>query len=356
MPTEKNNSYFIYLANKLSLINQFLSFPNPSVGAVSVSKNQIISTGVTGPNGSPHAEYDSIKNAKNKKIEKLYVSLIPCTHKGKNPSCTKIIKKKKIKKVIYSSDDYDVRVINHSKYDLKKNKVKISKISMNNPCFNEIKKYNYSKKNELPYVTAKLAISSDYFTKNKNKKYFTNKKALKYAHLLRYKNDSIIVGKNTFEDDLPLLNCRIKGIKKKNKIFLINQNLKFSKNGYKHLAKIKPYIFHSSKNNYLIKKLKLYCNLIYIPCVQNKKIETKLICKKIFKLNCRKLLVEGGLKTQELFLKDNLINEFLIVKSDKNFSKKGRIKALELYKNIKTKFKSEKPFRLDDNRIFRYYS
>ena len=299
MPTEKNNSYFIYLANKLSLINQFLSFPNPSVGAVSVSKNQIISTGVTGPNGSPHAEYDSIKNAKNKKIEKLYVSLIPCTHKGKNPSCTKIIKKKKIKKVIYSSDDYDVRVINHSKYDLKKNKVKISKISMNNPCFNEIKKYNYSKKNELHYITAKLAISSDCFTKNKNKKYFTNKKALKYAHLLRYKNDSIIVGKNTFEGDLPLLNCRIKGIKKKNKIFLINQNLKFSKNGYKHLAKIKPYIFHSSKNNYLIKKLKLYCNLIYIPCVQNKNIETKLICKKIFKLNCRKLLVEGGLKTQE---------------------------------------------------------
>ena len=356
MPTEKNNSYFIYLANKLSLINQFLSFPNPSVGAVSVSKNQIISTGVTGPNGSPHAEYDTIKNAKNKKIEKLYVSLIPCAHKGKNPSCTKIIKKKKIKKVIYSSDDYDVRVINHSKYDLKKNKVKISKISMNNPCFNEIKKYNYSKKNELPYITAKLAISSDCFTKNKNKKYFTNKKALKYAHLLRYKNDSIIVGKNTFEDDLPLLNCRIKGIKKKNKIFLINQNLKFSENGYKHLAKIKPYIFHSSKNNYLIKKLKLYCNLIYIPCVQNKNIETKLICKKIFKLNCRKLLVEGGLKTQELFLKDNLINEFLIVKSDKNFSKKGRIKALELYKNIKTKFKSEKPFRLDDNRIFRYYS
>ena len=75
-----------------------------------------------------------------------------------------------------------------------------------------------------------------------------------------------------------------------------------------------------------------------------------------FKLDCRKLLVEGGLKTQELFLKDNLINEFLIVKSDKNFKKKGRIKALELYKNIKTKFKSEKPFRLDDYRIFRYYS
>ena len=54
--------------------------------------------------------------------------------------------KKKIKKVIYSFDDYDVRVINRAKYDLKKNKVTISKISINNPCFNEIKNYNYSKK------------------------------------------------------------------------------------------------------------------------------------------------------------------------------------------------------------------
>ncbi len=356
MPTEKNNFYFVYLANKLSLINQFSSFPNPSVGAISVFKNEIISTGITGQNGSPHAEYESIKNSKNKKVEKLYVSLIPCAHKGKNPSCAKIIKMKKIKKVVYSFDDYDVRVINYSKHYLKKNKVTINKILINNPCFNEIKNYNYSKKNELPYITAKLAISSDYFSKNKNKKYFTNKKALKYAHLVRYKNDSILVGKNTFEDDLPLLNCRIKGIKKKNKIFLINQNLKFSKNSYKHLTKIKPYIFHSSKNNNLIKKIKLHCNLIYIPCDLNKNIDTRLICKKIFKLNCRKLLVEGGLKTQELFFNNDMINEFLIVKSNKKFNKKGRLKVLKLYKNIKTKFKSEKPFCLDDNKIFRYYS
>jgi len=100
----------------------------------------------------------------------------------------------------------------------------------------------------------------------------------------------------------------------------------------------------------------LYCNLIYIPCGLNQNIDTKLICKKIFKLNCRKLLIEGGLKTQELFLKNNLLNEFLIIKSDKKFKKKGMIKALKLSKNIKTRFKSEKPFRLDDNNIFRYYS
>ena len=80
----------------------------------------------------------------------------------------------------------------------------------------------------------------------------------------------------------------------------------------------------------------MHCNLIYIPCSLNKNIDTKLICKKIFKLNCRKLLVEGGLKTQELFLKNNLLNEFLIIKSDKKFSKKRpdkSFKAMQKYKN-----------------------
>ena len=355
MPTEKNNSYFVYLANKLSLINQFTTFPNPSVGAVSVFKKQIISTGITGRNGSPHAEYDAIKKAKNKKIDKIYVSLIPCSHIGKNPSCAKIIIKKKIKKVFYSSDDLDHRVKNYSKNKLKKNKVIISKIPVNDLCFQEIKNYNYSKKKKLPFITSKLAISSDYYSKHKNKKYFTNKKALKYAHLMRYKNDSILIGKNTFEDDLPLLNCRINGIKKKNKVFLINRNLVFSKVSYRHLVKIKPYIFHCSKNENLIKKIKQCCNLIYIPNNLNKDINVKLICRKIFNLNCRKLLIEGGLKTHNIFLKNNLINEFLIVKSDKKFRNKGKLKAINLCKSIKNKLKFEKNFRLDDNEIFRYY-
>ena len=66
-------------------------------------------------------------------------------------------------------------------------------------------------------------------------------------------------------------------------------------------------------------------------------------------------MIEGGLKTHHVFLKNNLINEFLIVKSDKKFKKKGKAKAINLCKNIKNKLKSEKNFHLDDNKIFRYY-
>ena len=38
---------------------------NPSVGCVITSDNEIISIGVTGRNGSPHAEYNAINKIKN---------------------------------------------------------------------------------------------------------------------------------------------------------------------------------------------------------------------------------------------------------------------------------------------------
>mgnify|MGYP005758072495 CR=1 FL=1 len=64
------NKYFLNLSNKLSEINQFVTFPNPCVGAVLVCKNNI-STSYTGIDGSPHAEYKLLKDRKN-----IYLSLI----------------------------------------------------------------------------------------------------------------------------------------------------------------------------------------------------------------------------------------------------------------------------------------
>ena len=102
MPKLKNNldNYFLNLSNKLSEINQFETFPNPCVGAVLVNKNKI-ETSYTGKKGSPHAEYQLLKNKNNLAKSLLYTSLEPCCHKGKNPACVDIIIKKKNKKNLY---------------------------------------------------------------------------------------------------------------------------------------------------------------------------------------------------------------------------------------------------------------
>ena len=77
---------------------------NPSVGCVITSNNKIISIGVTGKNGTPHAEHNAIHGIKNFPINTtVYVTLEPCSHSGKNPPCTNLLIKKKL---TYPALDY----------------------------------------------------------------------------------------------------------------------------------------------------------------------------------------------------------------------------------------------------------
>ena len=103
--------------------NYGLTGENPSVGCVLVKNNQIISTGVTGLDGRPHAEANAIKNSlTNVQGSTLYVTLEPCNHYGKTPPCTNLIKNKKIKNVVYVflSDDelksLNVKYLKHDYY------------------------------------------------------------------------------------------------------------------------------------------------------------------------------------------------------------------------------------------------
>ena len=97
-----NHIYYMDQALSLAKINQGLTGENPSVGCVLVKKDQIISSGVTGINGRPHAEVNAINNSKEKvNGSTLYVTLEPCNHYGKTPPCTNLIKKKKIVKKIF---------------------------------------------------------------------------------------------------------------------------------------------------------------------------------------------------------------------------------------------------------------
>ena len=74
--------------------------------------------------------------------------------------------------------------------------------------------YQHIKKNNIPFVTAKLAISKDNYTAHKNKKWITNKYSRGRVHLLRSCHDCIISSSETVTKDNSRLNCRIYGLEK----------------------------------------------------------------------------------------------------------------------------------------------
>jgi len=116
------DSFYIKLAYQQAEINIGSTGSNPSVGAVVVKNNSIISSGYTSLNGRPHAESNALKNKLNYKKSDFYVTLEPCSHYGKTPPCTKKIISKKINRVVFSINDVDLRSKNQASKKLLKKK------------------------------------------------------------------------------------------------------------------------------------------------------------------------------------------------------------------------------------------
>ena len=210
----KKDNKFMSLALDLARARHGLTGVNPSVGCVIVKNDKIISIGQTGYNGRPHAEQNAIKDSnEDLKGSKMYVTLEPCNHYGQTPPCTREIIKNKIKEVIYSIEDIDKKVKGKSFKILRLKNIKVKKGLLKKDVNKFYIPYFYNRKNKIPYVTGKIAVSKNNLIYNKNTKRITDVHSDKFTHFLRYQNDSLLISYKTLNIDNPKLNCRIAGLK-----------------------------------------------------------------------------------------------------------------------------------------------
>tara|TARA_B110001454_G_scaffold194643_1_gene196358 strand:- start:3509 stop:4501 length:993 start_codon:yes stop_codon:yes gene_type:complete len=313
---------------------------------VIVKNDEVISFGQTGLNGIPHAEYNAIKSCKkNLKGSKIYVSLEPCTHYGKTPPCSDIIIRSKIKEVIFSIIDPDITTKSKSFKIFKKKRIKVKLGLLHNEAKKIYKPYIYNKSKKMPFVTGKLAISKDKFIYSKKQKKITNKYSDGISHLLRYRNDSILISNKTLNIDNPKLNCRIQGLSHYSpKRIILDRNLSIKR---------KSYIFQTStKKNTLIfynkgalKKINLLkkkgVKLIKLKTDNNNFFNLKLVLNKIYSLGCRNLLVEGGKTLTNSFLKHNIFNQFYLFQSSNKLGKTAKLNVYSELNQLSCKYKKK---------------
>ncbi len=322
----RNHNFYLNLAFQLAEKNLGHTKLNPSVGSVIVKNDTVISSGVTSMSGRPHSEYNALKNLKNCSGATLYTTLEPCTHYGKTPPCVDIIVRKKIKNVFYAFEDPDVRTFKKAKKILNNNGISC-KLIKSKDYSNFYKGYYINKKSEIPYITAKIALSKDYLTINKKNKWITNIFSRKTVHLLRYKYDCILSTSKSVNYDNSLLNCRINGLDKyKPALFIVDLNLKLRKNLLLNslLKKRKTYLITLKKN---LKKIKNYkkigYKIILINSLENKKDFEKLN-KKIYKMGYSRMFIETGPTFLKSLIKNKIIDELFIFKSINKLGKKGK--------------------------------
>ena len=322
--------FYMNLALNLARDRYGLTGENPPVGCVIVKNEEIISTGQTGINGRPHAEYNAIKSCKKKlKGSKIYVSLEPCTHYGKTPPCSNLIIDSKIKEVIFPIIDVDERTKSKSFKVFKKIKIKVKSGLLKKKAEKFYKPYIYNKTNNLPFVTGKIAISKDEFIYSNKKRRITNQFSESISHLLRYKNDSILISSKTLNIDNPKLNCRINGLDNYSpKRVILDRNLSIKKNSFvfKNATGKNTIIFYENGSIRKIDLLKKKgVKLIKLVTDNNNFFDLKLVLNKIYSLGCRNLLVEGGKLLSDSFFKHNLFNKFYLFKSPIKLASNGKL-------------------------------
>ncbi len=167
--------------------------------------------------------------------------------------------------------------------------------------------------NSKPRITLSAAITLDGKIGQKNKHIVLSSKSDKIrVHKLRAKSDAILVGKNTVEQDDPLLTVRY--AKGKNPIRIILDSHGTIKNDsriIKTCKRVPTIIVVSelvSKSN-LNRLRKLPIDVII--CGKNQVHITKLVSI-LLKMGIKTILLEGGGTLNRSFLKKNMINEMII--------------------------------------------
>ena len=352
--TDKN---FMRLAFEKASQNVGSTNQNPSVGCVIVKDGAVISSGVTSIKGRPHAEVNALKKNKNFYGSTMYVTLEPCVHRGKTQACIKTILKKKIKKVYYPILDFDTRTRNKAKKILNKNKINVKIGILGSQALNFYKSYSLLKsKKSLPFLDAKIAISKDFFSVNKKKKWITNEFSREKVHLIRSKYDCILSTYKSVNKDNSRLNCRIKGLEKLSPSrVIIDRNLKLKKNLdiFDSTKNIKTYVITSKHNrkkeNFLRSK-----NVKIIKISEKKKhFSYEKILLQLKKIGFSRILCESGLHTTNRLLKNRLIHNLYVFVSAKRLSKNGKNSYRGLLNKTKFKKKEKIDVELSGDQLYR---
>ncbi len=337
----QNEEFFMQRCIDLAQKGKGRVAPNPVVGSVIVYNGKVIGEGYHERFGSHHAEVNAINNVKDKSLLSkctLYVSLEPCSHFGKTPPCSDLIIKHKIPEVVIGCIDTYSEVSGTGIEKMRNAGIDVEIGIMGKRSRELNKRFFTFHEKKRPYIILKWAKSKDGFIAPKDQKepfWMTSKESKKLVHKWRSEEDAILIGRITAEKDNPSLTVR--EIKGDNPIrIVIDKDLKLSEN---------LNLFNSESKTIIFNKIKSYNTSYsnYIKINFNNLINN--ILEELYKQNIQSIIIEGGTKTLQSFINDNLWDEARIFTANKKLVDGVKVPTIE------GKIISEKEIGVDKLRI-----
>lgn len=188
--------------------------PNPMVGAVVVKDGNVIGRGYHKKAGTPHAEIHALNDAGMEAHDgTLYVTLEPCSHRGRTLPCADFIIQSRVARVVVAMLDPNPLVNGNGVRKLREAGIRVD-VGLLERETRELNtffiKYISTK---IPYVLLKAAVTLDgrIATRTGASRWITGEAARERGHEIRNRVDAILVGVNTVLKDNPSLTTRLPG-------------------------------------------------------------------------------------------------------------------------------------------------
>ncbi|WP_346354536.1 bifunctional diaminohydroxyphosphoribosylaminopyrimidine deaminase/5-amino-6-(5-phosphoribosylamino)uracil reductase RibD [Azotosporobacter soli] len=203
---------FMHLALQLAKLAEGRTTPNPLVGAVIVKEGRVVGQGWHRKAGTAHAEIHALRQAGDlARGADIYVTLEPCSHRGRTGPCAKALAEAGVKRVFVAMLDPNPLVAGKGLAYLRQAGIEVVEGVLAAEAARQNIVFLKWISTGLPFVSLKTAMSLDgkVAAKTGHSQWITGSAARERVHHLRDCHDAILTGIGTVLKDDPQLTTRL---------------------------------------------------------------------------------------------------------------------------------------------------
>ncbi len=202
---------FLERALELAEKGRGTTHPNPVVGAVVVSDEEIVGEGWHERKGEAHAEVNALAAAGERaRGATVYVTLEPCAHHADTPPCADALIEAGVARVVVGQRDPNPHVDGGGLERLRSAGIDadVAEDDLGFRCRQQIEEWRTWVTQKRPFVTYKVAVTLDGRVAVPGSRWVSGDESRRLVHVLRAASDAVAVGMGTVRWDNPRLDAR----------------------------------------------------------------------------------------------------------------------------------------------------
>jgi diaminohydroxyphosphoribosylaminopyrimidine deaminase/5-amino-6-(5-phosphoribosylamino)uracil reductase len=296
-----------------------LSEPNPRVGCVlAAADGRVIGRGHTQQAGGPHAEVmalrDAAANSESVEGATAYVTLEPCSHHGRTPPCCDALVAARVARVVMAIEDPNPLVAGQGAARLRAAGIEVISGALGEAS-RELNIGFFSRmERQRPWVRMKAAVSLDGRTALPNgvSQWITGEAARADGHAWRKRAGALLTGVGTVLDDNPRLDVRLVETARQPLRVVVDSRLETPATSRILMPPGQVLLYCAQPDEQRRTALETAGADIAVIPNDNGKVDLPAMLADLARRGINELHVEAGHKLNGSFVREGLVDEFLI--------------------------------------------